>query len=65
MNMTGKVMSLLSSCLRALIPETGFVSSANNTTVSDDYPYYISIRFCPALQDKQDKTDADGKESSV
>ena len=28
-------------------PETGYVSSANNKTVSDDYPYYISFRFYP------------------
>lgn len=28
-------------------PETGYVSSANNKTVSDDYPYYISFRFFP------------------
>ena len=26
-------------------PESGFISSANNKTVSDDYPYYISFRF--------------------
>lgn len=26
-------------------PETGYVSSANNRTVSDEYPYYISFRF--------------------
>ncbi len=26
-------------------PENGSVSSANNKTVSDDYPYYISYRF--------------------
>jgi penicillin amidase len=26
-------------------PENYFVSSANNKTVSDDYPYYISFRF--------------------
>ena len=26
-------------------PEIGYVSSANNKTVSDDYPYYISFRF--------------------
>lgn len=26
-------------------PESGSVSSANNKTVSDDYPYYISYRF--------------------
>jgi penicillin G amidase len=28
-------------------PEIGYVSSANNKTVSDDYPYYISFRFYP------------------
>ena len=28
-------------------PENGSVSSANNKTVSDDYPYYISFRFYP------------------
>lgn len=28
-------------------PENGYVSSANNKTVSDDYPYYISFRFYP------------------
>jgi penicillin G amidase len=28
-------------------PETGYVSSANNKTVSDDYPYYISFSFYP------------------
>jgi penicillin amidase len=26
-------------------PESGFVSSANNKTVGDDYPYYIGIYF--------------------
>jgi len=26
-------------------PENGYVSSANNKTVSDEYPYYISFRF--------------------
>jgi penicillin amidase len=26
-------------------PDTGYVSSANNKTVSDDYPYYISADF--------------------
>lgn len=26
-------------------PENGFISSANNKTVSSDYPYYISFRF--------------------
>lgn len=26
-------------------PENGFVSSANNKTVSNDYPYYISHWF--------------------
>ena len=26
-------------------PENGYVSSANNKTVNDDYPYYISFRF--------------------
>ncbi len=26
-------------------PESGFVSSANNKTVSNEYPYYISFRF--------------------
>jgi penicillin G amidase len=28
-------------------PEGGTVSSANNKTVGDDYPYYISFRFYP------------------
>ena len=28
-------------------PENGQVSSANNKTVSDEYPYYISFRFYP------------------
>ncbi|HUX94402.1 MAG TPA: penicillin acylase family protein [Bacteroidales bacterium] len=28
-------------------PESGQVSSANNKTVSDEYPYYISFRFYP------------------
>ena len=26
-------------------PENGYVSSANNKTVTDDYPFYISFRF--------------------
>lgn len=26
-------------------PESGYISSANNRTVSDEYPYYISFRF--------------------
>ena len=28
-------------------PENGYISSANNKTVSDDYPYYIAFRFYP------------------
>lgn len=28
-------------------PESGFLSSANNRTASDDYPYYISSWFAP------------------
>jgi penicillin amidase len=28
-------------------PEIGYVSSANNKTVSEEYPYYISFRFFP------------------
>lgn len=28
-------------------PEKGYVSSANNKTVSEEYPYYISFRFYP------------------
>lgn len=28
-------------------PESGQVSSANNKTVNDEYPYYISFRFYP------------------
>jgi penicillin G amidase len=28
-------------------PENGYVSSANNKTVTNDYPYYISFRFYP------------------
>jgi len=28
-------------------PEAGYISSANNKTVSDEYPYYISFRFYP------------------
>jgi penicillin amidase len=28
-------------------PPAGFISSANNKTVSDEYPYYISFRFFP------------------
>jgi penicillin G amidase len=28
-------------------PPTGFVVSANNRTVADDYPYYISHWFDP------------------
>jgi len=31
----------------SLNPENGYVSSANNKTVSDEYPYYISFRFYP------------------
>jgi penicillin amidase len=31
----------------SLNPENGYVSSANNKTVSNDYPYYISFRFYP------------------
>ena len=29
----------------SLNPENGYVSSANNRTVTEDYPYYISYRF--------------------
>lgn len=28
-------------------PNSGYISSANNKTVSDEYPYYISFRFYP------------------
>lgn len=28
-------------------PESGYVSSANNKTVSEEYPYFISFRFYP------------------
>lgn len=31
-------------------PENGYVSSANNKTVSNDYPYYISFRFYPPFR---------------
>ncbi|MBK9389673.1 MAG: penicillin acylase family protein [Bacteroidetes bacterium] len=31
-------------------PESGYVSSANNKTVSDEYPYYISFRFYPPFR---------------
>jgi penicillin G amidase len=31
----------------SLNPGNGYVSSANNKTVSNDYPYYISFRFYP------------------
>ena len=39
-------------------PENGYVSSANNKTVDDSYPYYISASFCTSIQNKQDQTDA-------
>jgi penicillin amidase len=31
----------------SLNPDNGYVSSANNKTVSDEYPYYISFSFYP------------------
>lgn len=31
-------------------PENGYVSSANNKTVSDEYPWYISFRFYPPFR---------------
>ncbi|MDP3002955.1 MAG: penicillin acylase family protein [Bacteroidales bacterium] len=31
-------------------PENGYISSANNKTVSNDYPYYISVRFYPPFR---------------
>ena len=34
-------------------PECGYVSSANNKTVNDDYPYYISLWF--AVPDRIDR----------
>ena len=45
MNLTGKVMFHLISCRQVSILKITYVSSANNKTVSDDYPYYISFRF--------------------
>ena len=47
----------LNSFLTALTLENGYVSSANNKTVSDDYPYYISNDFAVSVQDKQDQAD--------
>lgn len=34
-------------------PESGFVSSANNKTVDDDYPYYIGIYFAQEYRIKR------------
>ena len=31
-------------------PESGFLSSANNKTVPDEYPHYISSWFCPSYR---------------
>jgi penicillin amidase len=31
-------------------PGTGYVSSANNKTVNEEYPYYISFRFYPPFR---------------
>lgn len=36
-------------------PESGFVSSANNKTVDDDYPYYIGIYFAQEYRIKRIK----------
>jgi penicillin G amidase len=43
-------------------PENGYVSSANNKTVSDDYPYYISFRFYPPYRIERIRKMLDEKE---
>jgi len=43
-------------------PENGYVASANNKTVSDDYPYYISFRFYPPYRIGRIKQMLDQKE---
>jgi penicillin amidase len=43
-------------------PENGYVSSANNKTVSDDYPYYISFRFYPPYRIERIREMLDEKE---
>lgn len=43
-------------------PEKGYVSSANNKTVTDDYPYYISFRFYPPYRITRIREMLDDKE---
>ncbi|MEN8116616.1 MAG: penicillin acylase family protein [Bacteroidota bacterium] len=43
-------------------PERGYVSSANNKTVPDDYPYYISHWFAPPNRIDRIREMMDGKE---
>jgi len=43
-------------------PENGNISSANNKTVSDDYPYYISFRFYPPYRISRIRQMLDEKE---
>ncbi len=45
MNMTGKDMFPFDQLPYSYNPDTGFVSSANNKTVDEYYPYYISSNF--------------------
>ena len=37
---------------RSLNPEVGYVATANNKPVGDDYPYYIAIDFTPEFRAK-------------
>ena len=35
---------------RSLDPESGYVATANNRPVGDDYPYYIALDFTPGFR---------------
>ena len=37
---------------RSLNPDTGYITTANNRPVGDDYPYHISIDFTPEFRAK-------------
>jgi penicillin G amidase len=45
-------------------PATGYVSSANNKTVNEEYPYYISFRFYPPFRITRIRQMLDEKEKS-
>ncbi len=38
---------------RSLNPEEGYVATANNRPVGDDYPYHIAVDFTPEFRVKR------------